>query len=109
MAFAVSLGSMFWLLIAEIYPLQIRAKAMSFTSSIQWLANFLVSFAFLPLTDTLGSNTTMMLLAFFCFTTVLFTYLFVPETKSVSLERIEQNLFSGMKLKALGAPSKSPH
>lgn len=104
MAFAVSLGSMFWLLIAEIYPLQIRAKAMSFTSSIQWLANFLVSFAFLPLTDTLGSNTTMMLLAFFCFTTVLFTYLFVPETKGVSLEKIEQNLFSGMKLKALGAP-----
>lgn len=88
MAFAISLGAMFWLLIAELYPLPIRAKAMGFTSSLQWLANFTVSISFLPLYHKIGSSLTMGLLSFFCFMSVLFTYWFIPETKGLSLEEI---------------------
>lgn len=88
MAFAIGLGSMFWLLISELYPLSIRAKAMSFTSSIQWLANFTVSLSFLPLYDSIGRKATLMLLSFSCMLSVLFTYFFVPETKGLALEDI---------------------
>lgn len=88
MAFAIGLGSMFWLLISELYPLAIRAKAMSFTSSIQWLANFSVSLSFLPLYDSIGRKATFLLLCFSCVISVLFSYFYVPETKGLQLEEI---------------------
>jgi sugar porter (SP) family MFS transporter len=88
MAFAIGLGSMFWLLISELYPIAIRAKAMSFTSSIQWLANFTVSLSFLPLYDAIGRRATLMMLCFSCLVSVFFTYFFVPETKGLALEEI---------------------
>ncbi|APC91681.1 Arabinose-proton symporter [Francisella sp. MA067296] len=40
--------------------------------------------------------------ALFCIIAIIFLKLFVPETKGVSLEKIEDNLISGKKLRNLG-------
>ena len=40
--------------------------------------------------------------AIFCMIAIVFLKLFVPKTKSVSLEKIEDNLISGKKLRNLG-------
>ena len=47
--YCLSVGSLFWLIIAEIYPLKVRGLAMSFVTAIQWLANFIVAMSFLSL------------------------------------------------------------
>ncbi|MCX5773122.1 MAG: sugar porter family MFS transporter [Fusobacteria bacterium] len=44
--YAGSLGTLFWLIISEIYPLEVRGIGMSFVAGIQWLANFIVSATF---------------------------------------------------------------
>ncbi len=92
MAFAVSLGCAFWLLISEIYPQEIRGLAMGFVTSIQWLANFLVSLCFLPLFHHLGGGITVFICSFFCFLAVFFSFKYVPETKGLSLEHIQRQM-----------------
>src|SRR5205085_6017099 len=42
-SFAVGMGPVFWLLIAEIYPLRVRGKAMGVATLANWGANLAVA------------------------------------------------------------------
>ena len=53
-AFAISLGPIFWLLNAEIYPLNVRSKAAGIGTMANWTFNFIVSLTFLLLIEGLG-------------------------------------------------------
>ncbi len=48
--FAVSWGPVTWVLLSEIFPNQIRGKAMAVAVAAQWIANYLVSATF-PMLD----------------------------------------------------------
>lgn len=101
--YALSLGSLFWLIISEIYPTHIRALAMSIVSGIQWLANFVITFSFLPVVKYYGNiGNIFLFFSLMSMLAFLFSYHFIPETGNVSLERIESNLKAGMQLRYLG-------
>ncbi|MFZ9036035.1 MAG: sugar porter family MFS transporter [Francisellaceae bacterium] len=102
MGFAISLGSMFWLLISEIFPLRIRGLAMSFCVAVQWLANFIVALSFLPLMDLLGAATSFFILAFINMLAFFFGMKYLPETKNMTLEAIEFNVEAGKKAREIG-------
>jgi len=87
-AFAVSLGPIFWLLNAEIYPLEIRSKAAAVGTMANWLFNFLVSLTFLLLIDALGRSGAFFFYAAICVVTFFFCRALVPETKGKRLEDI---------------------
>jgi len=87
--YAVSLGSLFWLIIAEIYPLQFRGLAMSFVAGVQWMANFVVAMMFLSLLHSIGPSNTFWLYGLVCVMALGFVYFYVPETKGLTLEQIE--------------------
>jgi len=87
--YCISVGSLFWLVISEIFPLHVRGLAMSLATAIQWLANFVVSITFLSMLNQLGSSVTFYCFATVCFLAILFTYRFIPETKGKTLEQIE--------------------
>src|ERR671921_207107 len=53
-SFAISLGPVFWLMISEIYPLNIRGSAMSVAALCNWGSNFLVALTFPVLLAALG-------------------------------------------------------
>lgn len=91
-SFAISLGPIAWLIIAEIYPTKIRGAAMSVATLSNWGFNFVVSLTFLPLIASLGKTNTFWLYAFLSIAAIVFTKFFVPETKGLSLEEIEQQL-----------------
>ena len=55
-SFAISLGPIFWLLIAEIYPLKVRGIAEGTAAGVNWAFNFLVSLTFLTLIQILGAE-----------------------------------------------------
>ena len=88
-AFAISLGPIFWLLIAEIYPLKIRGLAEGMAATFNWASNLVVSLTFLTLIEKLGASSTFLLYAFASVASWLFAYYFVPETKGHTLEEIE--------------------
>ncbi|STY31148.1 sugar-proton symporter [Legionella wadsworthii] len=104
MGYCISLGSLFWVLISEIYPLPVRGLAMSIATVVQWAANFVVSLSFLSLYQNLGVTSTFGLFGSLCVLAFTFIYLFVPETTGISLEKIEKNLLSGIKIRDIGQP-----
>jgi sugar porter (SP) family MFS transporter len=87
-SFAVGMGPVFWLLIAEIYPLRLRGQAMSVATAANWLSNFAVGLTFLLLIDTLGRAGTFWLYALVGVVAIAFSWRFVPETKGRTLEQI---------------------
>lgn len=87
-SFAIGRGPVFWLMIAEIYPLGIRGKAMSVNSITNWGFNFLVSFTFLTLVDAITRSGTFLVYAVLGVVAVVFFIVKVPETKGRSLDEI---------------------
>ena len=89
-SFAISLGPIFWLMIAEIYPLKIRGRAMSTATMVNWGTNLIVAITFLSLIQILGTAGTFWLYGAVAILALIFVYFRVPETKGKSLEEIER-------------------
>ena len=93
--FAISLGPIFWLLIAEIFPLKIRGQAEGTAASMNWISNLVVSMTFLSLVELIGLARTFWLYGLLAIAALVFCYYLVPETKGRSLEEIEASWRSG--------------
>jgi MFS family permease len=90
--FAIGLGPVFWLLIAEIFPLALRGRAMSLATVANWTFNLVVSATFLNLVGALGSTGTFLVYGVLSLLALAFVAITVPETKGRSLEQIEAAL-----------------
>jgi sugar porter (SP) family MFS transporter len=91
-SFAVGLGPVFWLMIAEIYPLRIRGQAMSVATIANWGANFVVTISFLTLLNALTPKGVFFLFAFLTLVALGYFAKRVPETRQRSLQQIERDL-----------------
>lgn len=87
--FAVGMGVMGWLIIAEIFPQPIRGAAMSLPAVAHWIVNLLVSLPFLVVIDAIGPAFTFWSFAVVGVMGFMFCSGFVPETMGKSLESIE--------------------
>lgn len=94
-SFAIGLGPVFWLLISEIYPLNIRGVAMSIATVFNWGANLIVGATFLSLINMLGQSGTFWLFAAMGLVSWFFVWFLVPETKGRTLEQIEAHWRAG--------------
>src|SRR5262245_35117258 len=86
--FAFSLGPIVWLMISEIFPNRIRARAAAVSTAANWSANFVVSLTFPLLRANLGSSLTFVLYALFGIIAMAFVARRVPETRGKTLEEI---------------------
>jgi SP family xylose:H+ symportor-like MFS transporter len=93
--FAVSWGPVTWVLLSEIFPNQIRGKAMAVAVAAQWIANYLVSWSF-PILDEnpylvehFKHGFAYWIYGVMSIIAALFVWRFVPETKGRSLEQME--------------------
>lgn len=102
LGFAMSAGPLIWVLCSEIQPLKGRDFGITCSTSANWIANMLVSATFLTLLNKFGDSNTFWIYAVMNFIFIIITFMFVPETKRVSLEHIEKNLMSGCSLRQLG-------
>lgn len=90
--FAIGLGPVFWLLIAEIFPLDLRGRAMSLATVANWGFNLIVSATFLNIVAAVGSAGAFLLYAVLSVLALVFIAMLVPETKGRTLEQIEAAL-----------------
>ncbi len=93
--FAIGLGPVFWLLIAEIFPLALRGRAMSLATVANWGFNLIVSATFLNMVDAVGSAGAFVVYGALSLVALAFVAWMVPETKGRSLEQIEAALDTG--------------
>ena len=102
--FAISIRPLGWLIISEIFSLKLRGLGASLGSLSVWLFNSIVSFTFFKIVKALtipgkeiildGENLGNPAGAFWfyggvAFLALIWGYFYVPETKGVSLEQIE--------------------
>jgi MFS transporter, SP family, arabinose:H+ symporter len=88
--FSSCIGPVFWTLIPEIFPTDVRGKAMTVPVLTQWVANAFVVLFFPFAFHQIGKAVTFGFLALMSLTQAAFTWFFVPETKDKPHEEIEQ-------------------
>ena len=99
--FASTWGPITWVVTGEIFPLNIRAKAMSLSVASNWLWNFSISYATPYLVNKQPGSAGLEVKVFFiwgstCAGCLLFTYFFVPEVSpsSINPQLITKKLIS---------------
>jgi len=93
-AFAMSWGPVCWVLLAEIFPNNIRG-ALSIAVAAQWIANWIVSLTFpmlndnVWLTEKFNHGFAYWIYGIMSVLSAIFIWKFVPETKGKTLEEME--------------------
>ncbi len=100
--FAIGEGPLVWALCSEVQPTRGRDFGIGCSTVTNWTANWVISSLFPLMMLAMGASWTFILFAVLNGVFLLITLGFVPETKGVSLEKIESNLFAGVSLRRLG-------
>ncbi|KAJ4423891.1 hypothetical protein N0V82_001475 [Gnomoniopsis sp. IMI 355080] len=91
-AFQFGWGPVCWIYVSEIPTNRLRGYTVSIAAATQWLWNLVVTRVTPVMLRTLGGETgygTYFLFGCFCFTMATFAF-FLPETKGLSLERMDE-------------------
>lgn len=92
--FAVSWGPICWLMLGEIFPLNVRGVGNSIGSAANWIGNFIVTQFFLVLLSMFHNNVggPFAVFTFFAILSIFFVIYMVPETRGKTLENIEMEM-----------------
>jgi SP family arabinose:H+ symporter-like MFS transporter len=90
-SFAVSQGAVIWVYISEIFPSRVRSRGQSIGSSAHWITNAFIAAVFPTLAARSNAYPFYFFAAMMALQFVLVLLVF-PETKGVSLERIQAKL-----------------
>jgi SP family sugar:H+ symporter-like MFS transporter len=87
-SFGASWGPLVWVLLGEIFPSRIRARALGLAAAAQWIANFAITLSF-PVMAAGSLPLTYAMYALFAAASFFFVMFKVPETNGMSLEQAE--------------------
>ncbi|XP_044414645.1 sugar transporter ERD6-like 7 [Triticum aestivum] len=93
-SYSLGMGSVPWVIMSEIFPINMKGIGGSFVTLVNWLASLAVSFAFNFLMSWSASGT-FFFFAFVCAVAILFIVKIVPETKGKTLEEIQASINCG--------------
>ena len=92
------------MLLGEIFPTKIRAKALGVAAAAQWIANFLVTVTFPPLAD-FSLVFTYGMYAVFAALSFIFVFFKIPETNGMALEHAETLFANARKSRGVSVTS----
>ncbi len=91
--FCFSWAGVPWIYCSEIFPLRIRGICVAICTATHWLMNFVIARSVPYMITNIGGGT-YFVFASFLTVAILFVYLFVPETKGLDMESMDE-LFGG--------------
>jgi len=90
--YAMSLGPVTWVLLAEIFPNRVRAVAVATCTFALWVASCTLTYTFPFLNKALGTSGTFWIYSAICLCGFVFFLVKLPETKGKSLEDLEKEM-----------------
>ena len=90
--FAFGLGPTVWVVLSEIFPNKIRGAAMSVATFSLWVACYLLTLTFPIFVEAFNASNTFWLYAVICVIGFVVIFKYLPETKGISLEKLEKML-----------------
>ncbi|GER45375.1 major facilitator superfamily protein [Striga asiatica] len=95
-SFSLGLGGIPWVIMSEIFPINVKGLAGSLVTVINWLGSWIITYSFNFLAQWTSAGTFFVFATVSGFTIVFITRL-VPETKGRTLEEIQASmvLFAG--------------
>lgn len=87
--FSYSFAPIGWVLPSEIFPIGIRAKAVSITTSSTWMCNFIIGLVTPRMLETMKFGT-YLFFGVFAFMAFFFVWFCIPETKGRPLEEMDE-------------------
>nr|CAD7410226.1 unnamed protein product [Timema poppensis] len=87
--YTIAFGPIPWLMMSEMFAMNIRSKGAGVASCICWTLSFCITRAFFPLEALIGPHFTVWVLGLFCALSGLGVFFFVPETKGKTLHEIQ--------------------
>lgn len=94
--FAYSWGPTVFVVLSETYPIRIRSKSMALAGSSNWLWGFLISFFTPFITSAINFYYGYVFMGCLVYA-FIYVFFFVPETKGLSLEEVDEMYASGVK------------
>lgn len=93
--FGLGIGPVSWTYNAEIYPLSVRSFGVSFGMVINWVLDFVLSMTWPHMASTMTTSGGIYFYGAWNIYAFFFTYFFIPETKGLNLEDIQNLLAPG--------------
>jgi MFS transporter, SP family, sugar:H+ symporter len=91
--FASSWGPVAWVVTGEMFPLKVRAKALSITTATNWLFNFAIAYSTPYLVNEDEANLqakVFFIWGCFCLIAIVFVWSLIYETKGLTLEQVDE-------------------
>jgi len=107
----IGVGSVPFLYLGEFFPAETRSILSGITVGLSNLNMFIVVKTFPGLTNMVGDSGTFWLYSAFCFVMILYTLVWIPETKGRSLQDIEQyfNYKENLHVTPFATPVSTPN
>ncbi|PVG01236.1 general substrate transporter [Serendipita vermifera] len=102
-SFAITMGPVSWTYPAEIFPMRVRAKAVSLSTASNWIMNCVLAWAVPPALSDI-SYRTYYIFGGFNFAAFIHVFFMFPETAGRTLEEVEEifnqgHVFTAWKIK----------
>ncbi|XP_050736169.1 facilitated trehalose transporter Tret1-like [Eriocheir sinensis] len=91
-AYGAGIGPIPWLYVGELLPSPVRSLGASLITTCDAVAVFVINYAFFSLIDHIGLGVTFMAFAALNFLIAVVVWLWIPESRGVSLQELE-NIF----------------
>ncbi|CAL5026711.1 unnamed protein product [Urochloa decumbens] len=88
--FSPGMGPVPWAVNSEIYPEAYRGMCGGMSATVNWISNLIVAQTFLSIVGLVGTGLTFLIIAGIGVLAFIFVALYVPETKGLTFEQVEQ-------------------
>ncbi|GKT15509.1 putative multi-domain containing protein [Aduncisulcus paluster] len=88
--FEIGPGPLYYIVMSELFPTEIKAKCFTLCNPILWFCNLLISMFFISVSDAIGTNICFLIFAIVSIAMFIILFSTLPETKGKDLSEIHK-------------------